>query len=770
MTDFVPPAKGGFISDARETRSVLGDVPPALTDRFVLVKTIQTAERPSQAVVLRVRRAGAGPDEAPLVLKWYHWQHSPDREVVRFLGEGRRLLDEEQRRHLEELVEEGETEGHPYQVFRSHGEVDLAAHTEQNPGALPPARIEEIAGQLHRAVSALHDHEIVHRDITPDNLMVQSSRGSSLDLVLVDFGVAVHVADAEDEPAGEAGRDWRGKPRYLAPEAVTLHQTVSEEGDWWSIGMILAELSLGEHPLGFYSDSAVLYEIATHEPDVSGITDTRTRRLCEGLLTRAPESRWGAEQVDAWLRHESPKVERDRPAAFVREPDTGLTPFDFLGESFTEPEHLARALDLHHAATADLLDDEGSRGRLAAWLAQFETTGGRSPEELRRLAALRDELSGRPGPGTTVRLITWLGPSREAARWGIPLSVQGVRALSRAARAGDGEALDLVRHLASAPEILTTLARLPRGQGLDDTAARWTALRDRWPHLARELRRNPDLSGRDRVRRALRQTTAVDARLLELAREPERAAARLEAEIAQVRGRLAAPVPWFDRLGTAGQDDPPLLVAAALLAEHALREAEGRHRQQIEDEIQRLMDEDTDGVVAFMRKEDRIPTLSWALLGATLVVAPWALVIQLADVANRASQDAVLIAWLEALPAAAAVYATELLTAAYIGPPAYHPHRSLAGLIIRTSERPARRTLSRGLRTLIPVAAVLGCLVWFVGCYAVAAAPWVWPLAAVLAVAVWSVRRCHVWRRERRRRQARWTDVRRGLTAARRAG
>ncbi|MFH9569220.1 protein kinase [Streptomyces sp. NPDC017454] len=760
VTDFVPAEAGGFTDSGRtETRDVRDDIPQALALRFVLVKVIKAAERPSQAVVLRVRESDAGASDAPLVLKWYHRMHAPDPEVGR-------LLREDPGPHLERLVEADLADGHPYHLFRSHGETDLRAYLDGDPGPMPPERVEEVARQLHSAVSALHEREIVHRDVTPDNIMVESRRGNALDLVLVDFGVAAYRPDEDPGPQ----RAWRGKPKYLAPEAGSLHQTVSEAGDWWAVGMIIAELALGKHPVDYFSDEAVLRETATHDPDVSDIRDGRTRRLCEGLLTRAPEDRWGAEEVAAWLDGQSPPVtDRSRGQAPGTPPPSDLRPFHFLGERHTEPEHLARALDCHPPATAALLSDADDRAALAEWLGQFETAGGRSPEELRRLTALRRELREPPGPETGVRLITWLGPYREVSLWGMPLTAEGIRALSRAARRDDSEALALIRHLTTAPEILDVLSRRPRGEGLDEVRVRWDTLRDRWPHLVREVRRAPDIAGLDRVRRALRRTSAVDARLLELAREPDHAAARLAAEAATVRGRLNAPVPWFDRLVESGEDGEPLrLLMALLLAGHAVREANERHSRQVDEEIQRLMDEDADGVVAVMRRMDRLPTLAWALFGATVLTAPWCFVIGLADVLGRASQEEVVNAWVRTVPAAAVLFATELLTAAYIGPPAYHPHRSLAGLLIRTSDRPAAFVRSGRFWTVLLGAAVLVGAV-LLGFYALAVAPWVWPLASVVLLAGWSVRRCHAWRRERRARLARRVDVRRGRIAARRA-
>ncbi len=213
-------------------------------------------------------------------------------------------------------------------------------------------------------------------------------------------------------------------------------------------------------------------------------------------------------------------------------------------------------------------------------------------------------------------------------------------------------------------------------------------------------------------------------------------------------------MPWFERLLLTGQDDPLRLLVAVLLAEDAVRGAAELHRRQVDEELQRLMDEDTDGVLAVMRRMDLPPTLAWALLGATVLMAPWCFVIGLADVLGRASQEAVVTAWAQTLPAAAAVFALELLTAAYIGPPAYHPRLSLAGLLIRSAERPARLTLSRRYVTVLLGAAVVAGAV-LLGFTALAVAPWVWPLASVVALAAWSVRRCLVWRRRRRARAAR---------------
>ncbi|MEW2287764.1 protein kinase [Streptomyces sp. NPDC047841] len=748
-TRFVDPADGGF-TNARiiETRPVTAEVPPELADRFLLVALLSEALEPAGAVVLRVcdLTGRHGASQIPLVLKWYHRLHAPDPDVESEL----RDLAEPPTPHLERLLETGEAHGHPWHLYWSHGEETLEKYHEDHPDGLPPEAVRAVVEQLHGAVTALHERGVVHRDITPDNIMVQTRRAGTVDLVLVDFGAAAH----RPEEALEPRTDWRGKPLYLAPEAGLLRQTVSEAGDWWSLGMVVAQLALGRHPIEFRRDEDVLAEIATHDPDVGGITDRRTRLLCEGLLTRAPEQRWQAAEVRDWLDGRDPGVApRTDGRIFPDDPTRpAIDPFPFMGQEFTGTEHLAVHLDQNHVSAARMLADDGDRARLVAWLGQFETVGGRSPEELGRLADLRRELAQPPSVAGVVRLLNWLGPGLDATWHGAPLDAPGTRRLCQGARDGHAGAVALLRHLARHPEVLTGLAQRPGGDGLDDTDRAWRVLRARWEPTARELRRDR----RDRA--ALQRTVAVDAWLLQLAREPERTRSRLTGRLMRLRAEFPERVAWFDALLSA-RDDDLRLVVALLLAGRAQEDAQELRRARVAEEHLRLLAADQDGLLAVLRRLDRLPTLGWALLGATVVTAPWSFVIGLADVLGRASQEAVVTAWLEALPAAAFVFVVELWTAVYIGPPFYHPGRSLAGLLIRSADRPARLARTRAGRYVAAALLVLAVVVAF---YAIAVVPWLWPLASAAAVAVWSVRRGWAWRRLRRDHLARRTARRRG--------
>ncbi|MGW1349500.1 serine/threonine-protein kinase [Streptomyces sp. NPDC002409] len=763
-----------------ETRRGLDRVPAALGGRFDLTQVLSDVRRPSQAVVLRVkdREARHAPADVPLVLKWYHHRFGPDPGVRRILAErpnspsgpdgpggpGGPNEPGGPGGPVAGLLESGTADGHPYDLTLSYGETDLARYLADHPGPLPPALVRAVVEQLHAALVAIHARDIVHRDVTPDNIMVRIQNEDRPELVLIDFGAAVHEPQ-RDRPRR---RGWVGKPLYLAPEAAPHRQAVTPAVDWWSLGMVVAELAGGSHPIDFRGDEEVLTEVATHDPELPLVTDPRLLLLCQGLLTRAPENRWGGEQVAAWLRGEAPPVAPRTSGAAPHDlpPRRTLRPFPFMGREVTGPEELARLLDINRVATGRLLSRRARRAELVEWLGQFIGSPDRDAEENERLVALRTELAEAPDARTTTRLINWLGPRLEVSHHGQRLDTLGIRELTAAVVNGDAEAHalldDLLRH-----ELLPLLAERPGGAGLDEVHRRWTEHRSAWRPLTNEiLARGPRDRGAARAR--LRRNRTVDALLLRLAHEPGRVTAELTRGADATRAAMAVPVDWYTRL-VADPDDAPRLLVARLLADVATAEAAVRHRELAEAEAVRMLAADQDAALAWIRRMERPPTLGWALLGAVLATVPWGFLIGLADVVGWADQEAVVLAWALALPAAAAVFALELSAAAFIGPPHYHPRRSLAGRLIATSERPARFARSRGPRTLLPSAALLAAVV-ALGVHSITTAPWAWPVGTVVALAVWTVYRAVSWRLELARLRAAQTANRSGTRNGNRGG
>ncbi|MFF0427885.1 protein kinase [Streptomyces sp. NPDC004520] len=731
---------GHFDRGPQESRRGLDRVPASLSERLDLTEVLARAERPVQAVVLRVKDREARHRDAavPLVLKWYHRAFAPEAEASRVLTGD--LGD-----HVVRILEQGTADGHPYELLPSYGETTLAEYHAQNPGALPAPLVHTVVAHLHEALTALHDEELVHRDVTPDNIVVSTQNEDRLGLVLVDSGAAVHIGRDEDTPRR---RDWQGKPRYLAPEAGIHRQSITPAADWWSLGMVVAELAGGRHPIDYRADEEVLLEIATHDPELPRVTDPRLLMLCHGLLTRDPEKRWGAEQVGRWLAGDSPPVAPRTTGADPGNlpPRPAIEPFAFLGRDITGLETLAGQLDVQWRATERLLGRRRDRERLAEWLRQFADAPGRSDEDASELARLLDSLAHPLDPPTLLRLLNWMGPGLTASWRGVKLDAVGIGDLETAALQGDDTCLELVAVL-TRHELLPLLSDRPGGEGLDEVQTRWQGYRDGWREATADLFVRGGPHDRQTTARLLRRSRALDARLLNLARQPERTTFRLRLKTAWDPSR-GAPPPWYRAL-CADEDNPLRLLAASLLAGLAHDEVDQQRAAMHAHEMHRLFARETDARFDVLRRLDRQPTLGWALLGATAATAPWTFVIGLADLLGRADQSEVVVAWMLALPAAALVFALELWIAIYIGPPFYHPARSLAGLLIRSGERPARAARSRGRLSLAVAAAAL-VAIGTLGLWAVVTAPWAWPVATVVALIAWTARRWWAWRRSAR--------------------
>ena len=105
----------------------------------------------------------------------------------------------------------------------------------------------EIFEQVCRAVHFAHSREILHRDIKPDNVML----GAHGEVYLVDWGIAVSLADADEEvgqlPLARDATQPAGTPGYMAPEMASGDaEQLGPRTDVYLLGAILHELIVGQ--------------------------------------------------------------------------------------------------------------------------------------------------------------------------------------------------------------------------------------------------------------------------------------------------------------------------------------------------------------------------------------------------------------------------------------------------------------------------------------------------------------------------------------------
>lgn len=118
-------------------------------------------------------------------------------------------------------------------------------------GRVPLERALRIIGRVLRVLDVAHAHQIIHRDIKPDNILLTCVSGEEAVKVL-DFGVA-KLLDLVGE-SGSVTKGMRvGTPKYMSPEQV-LGEDLDPRSDLFSLGIVFYEMVTGEHPFACKGD------------------------------------------------------------------------------------------------------------------------------------------------------------------------------------------------------------------------------------------------------------------------------------------------------------------------------------------------------------------------------------------------------------------------------------------------------------------------------------------------------------------------------------
>ncbi|PAA88758.1 hypothetical protein BOX15_Mlig021058g1, partial [Macrostomum lignano] len=128
--------------------------------------------------------------------------------------------------------------------FLQGGDMTALLPEDEDSPCLPENTARFYIAELVLALEALHDLGFVHRDVKPENCLLDS-RGH---LKLADFGTAVRL---DPKTKTVTTSTTIGTPDYICPEMLTNQgksSTYSFEVDWWSVGVVLFELVCGYTP------------------------------------------------------------------------------------------------------------------------------------------------------------------------------------------------------------------------------------------------------------------------------------------------------------------------------------------------------------------------------------------------------------------------------------------------------------------------------------------------------------------------------------------
>jgi serine/threonine-protein kinase len=177
-----------------------------------------------------------------------------------------------------------------------------------NEGRLPPARALHIGAQIAEALSAAHRAQVVHRDLKPGNVMLQTEDGHPEVVKVLDFGLA-RIGGAKDNPGEPLTRHGSvfGTPEYMSPEQAR-GEVVDHRADLYALGVILFELLSGRQPFVAPELVAVLIKhIQEPPPPLPPEIPTPIAQYVMALLDKEPSRRPAdARQVAKALRRLSP--------------------------------------------------------------------------------------------------------------------------------------------------------------------------------------------------------------------------------------------------------------------------------------------------------------------------------------------------------------------------------------------------------------------------------------------------------------------------------
>ena len=149
------------------------------------------------------------------------------------------------------IYEVGELDGRLFLAMRYVGGGDLKALLRRE-GALAPARAVAIAAQVADALDAAHRRGLVHRDVKPSNVLLDSQDGRE-HCYLADFGLTQGVSDR-----GLADGRFMGTIDYVAPEQIR-GEPLDGRADQYGLACLLFECLTGSVPYQRRSHVAALF-------------------------------------------------------------------------------------------------------------------------------------------------------------------------------------------------------------------------------------------------------------------------------------------------------------------------------------------------------------------------------------------------------------------------------------------------------------------------------------------------------------------------------
>ncbi len=233
----------------------------------------------------------------------------------RFLQEIRTIATL-QHPHILGLLDSGDAGGTAYFVM-PYVEGESLRERLNREKQLPVPDAIRIASEAASALDYAHRHNVIHRDVKPENILLHDGQA-----LVADFGIALAASKAGGSRMTETGMSL-GTPQYMSPEQAMGEREITARSDVYALGAVLYEMLVGDPPFTASTAQGIVAKVLTEEP----VPPRRSRRaIPEAVeaavltaLEKLPADRFGsAAEFAAALadtRTDLPAVLRSRARA-----------------------------------------------------------------------------------------------------------------------------------------------------------------------------------------------------------------------------------------------------------------------------------------------------------------------------------------------------------------------------------------------------------------------------------------------------------------------